>query len=487
MNVPDIQSPYDPFRMQHPQPAARRDVPVPTESFLPGAGQDGGLPRMTRAVPVSAPEQAAAVADTPPESSSTALKNRQVLVQDAGIDQLPCRLAGQTTLLHHGQSVEASVFRVDHPDGDEVYKIRVGDQMVGYIMLSHLAMEDGTYGGLESCPEWSPLARYGGRLYADKLEVAMMSAPGQLDGYAQIGTRLHQIAVERLLAEGCEGLALVSSWNSQGFHYKSGYRADDYAGIPDGARSDAYIAEQLRQNPEDPHTEPLGCIQMYLPPEGIERFRRQIDEAPILPRGEAALTDLQTGQPVTARVEHSVDPFGLEFYRLKVGDEVVGDVALNFFSTDPTRGYHDSVGSYGPWSPFARYGNGKEALFNADKVFLELDNSPGEQKYADIQERLYQIAVEASLARGCQGRLQLEGDWNEHGWLYQQGFRSQDFAGLTRAADIDRYIATELQQAEAEGRPPVTKGLGSINMKMPREQALAHWGPVLREHPILLD
>lgn len=185
---------------------------------------------------------------------------------------------GKTTIIEKatGKPVDALITCKVREDKVEGYKIYVGEEQIGYIDLKVLT------------PEQMIKDKYQpGRDYALNgcICIDIMMAQRN-DKYRDIGTKLHQIAVERSLEQGYEGRVLIEAcFSSHGFHYKSGFRPLSRECNEDGMDCAAQIETVLsnaKQQGIKPDTSHLGCIVMGLPEEKIPAWKQRIEETPII-------------------------------------------------------------------------------------------------------------------------------------------------------------------------------------------------------------
>lgn len=106
------------------------------------------------------------------------------------------------------------------------------------------------------------------------------------DKYKGIGTILMQAAIEDSLRKGCGGrIQLFASWNSPGFYYKLGLRAELVKLRGEFLiDKNIFIKEELEQaaaENREPNTSGYN-EEMYLPQEAIEMWKQKILDQPIL-------------------------------------------------------------------------------------------------------------------------------------------------------------------------------------------------------------
>ena len=182
-----------------------------------------------------------------------------------------------------GKPVEVKIGRTINKYGHETYKMYDLDgNPIGYTKLKVLgdknAFNDEGF-ILNQITSYGKLGndKYAGRVYIDLMENSTCGA------YKNVGTKLHQIAVERSLQKGFQGrVQMDASWNSHGFHYNKGFR------VMMGDKSEAInqqivnILKEAKANGTKPDTERLGAVQMYLPYNKINDFKTIISRNPIL-------------------------------------------------------------------------------------------------------------------------------------------------------------------------------------------------------------
>ncbi len=161
--------------------------------------------------------------------------------------------------LKNGNRVRAVVTMDDYntDDGDVGFKLYVRNRLVGETDL----MND------------------------DKsIYVSGMEAPGNTT-YKGIGTTLHQLAVETSIQRGFKGrVSLYSLSDAVGFHYKSGFRADD-------PRTNREIRQAIRdaKRTGTPREVDIGQgVTMALTRDTLKKWKTRIAQDPILPEGVVA-------------------------------------------------------------------------------------------------------------------------------------------------------------------------------------------------------
>jgi hypothetical protein len=159
--------------------------------------------------------------------------------------------------------------------------------------------EDGKYGKYGSAPAFNFETQnkrfYGTHLNGqeiirdgERLSKIYMETIDSLsnDKYKGIGTVLYQASIEYSIRKGCEGrLQLDAAWNSPGFHYKQGMRAEHTAiAVRYNLDYNQLIAEELskaKAEGREPNTNGLNG-EMYMPEEGIRMWKKKIADHPIL-------------------------------------------------------------------------------------------------------------------------------------------------------------------------------------------------------------
>lgn len=125
-----------------------------------------------------------------------------------------------------------------------VYKLKSGDNLLGTVSLIHLK------------PNFL-------RKEAKTFISGMNTSFTFREKYQNIGKKLHQIAIEQSLINGCCGrVTLNASLESHGFHYKCGYKFDN-------PTANTEIEQQLAQNPKKAILN--YNTSMYLPEETLKK------------------------------------------------------------------------------------------------------------------------------------------------------------------------------------------------------------------------
>jgi len=223
------------------------------------------------------------------QSNTKVVKNEEISA-DARLNQyFEANKVGKTTITNrsNGKLVDAIVTKQTNSYGHETYKIFVDGQEVGSakIKLLETVADFESEGIIKS----SPKAVYGtGKdlpKFQSKVYVDLMEAHGN-GAYHGIGTKLHQIAIERSNELGFGGrVELDAAWNSHGFHYNTGFRPMGKSFIGNAQETALEIESILaaaKENNHMPDTKGLGGIEMYLPEDQIAAWNQRIAENPIL-------------------------------------------------------------------------------------------------------------------------------------------------------------------------------------------------------------
>lgn len=195
---------------------------------------------------------------------------------------------GKTTVINRktGQPVQAEVwYRLGQYDQRETYTLVINGKEAGHTRLTKYIEKENAlfahnrkkkYQNIEDIPVGGIYNSTTDNLFTEHIYVGMMRSDLKQD-YKNIGTRLHQIALERSFQLGAEGrVALCADWSSHGFHYKAGFRPVDKT------KEEQLLALLAEANGTEPNTSSLAQIHMYLPEDQIALWKQRIAEAPIL-------------------------------------------------------------------------------------------------------------------------------------------------------------------------------------------------------------
>ena len=196
-----------------------------------------------------------------------------------------------------GERVNVMVVRSNTSKGGEVYKIiRPDGRELGYTDIRVCTEGPLGHGDFLADVAWyrehgycgsSSWGKYGHSndvTYSPRVYVEMMKSPAS-GTYRGVGERLHQLAVERSLQIGGEGrVTLSASYNSHGFHYKTGFRTQSpnvaYA-LGNDEKIAAILADAKLRGVR-PDTSELAQFGMYLPEEGVNAMKVRIKGGQIL-------------------------------------------------------------------------------------------------------------------------------------------------------------------------------------------------------------
>lgn len=364
-----------------------------------------------------------------------------------------------------GKNINVDVVSLKQDDGQETYKLVSEGKVIAFREIKiHIAKADDKKDKSKISLEFVAVKepnRYAGVLTA-------------LNGV--VAQRMRELeAAKNIKFEG--GAELTSSWGTPIPHYKQGFRFKDETRRIDRSpkKCDAAIANAEAKKIDD-------CIMMYLPRSARKQWKAEINQAPIFDakknknaeedftEGKVKLTK-SDGTSIEAKVTKIHDETTkMDVFEIKNGEEVLGTVQVNYLKLNK-EGLVEDQNTYDKASPFSRYGNsilgwgGKPT----PKVFIEM-HEVRNKEFKDLERALFQIPAEIALRdKTYGGKVMIEGDWNQHKDIYEQGhFLTQKLVGPTKAADIEAAY-----QAETKKPKPNMKNLGSRKMSISREEMLA--------------
>ncbi len=423
-------------------------------------------------------------------------------------DSAEGKKVGQTQIRDKeaGKNIDVDVIKVTK-DNEEIYKLVHNGEVIAFREMKidrgeEPAKDESSLA--TSIREASVLTGF----ETDKAPSAKISfefiASKDPNRFGAVLERFNQIALERLQelekeAIELKGIQLITSWNSGQSHFNQGLHLQDRKGMDtiSAKKCDQYIAEQIEKagSAEQANTELLGCTTMYLPSSGRSKWKKLINKSPIFEadnfeKGKVQLIKNDGKTKVEAEVTKVSDPStGLDVYKINAEGKELGSIQVNKMNIDEKDGkVRDYCGSYDASSPFSQYGNGY--LFGwgakkpASKIAIEIHETLSKD-FKNLNEALFQIPMEiAQKDKKFGGRVMVEGDWNEHATLYEMGFRTQKYRGITKADKLEKAFKTEIEAAKKEGRLANLKQFGSHLMTMPKAEMLEkfkHSQPIFTE------
>ena len=285
---------------------------------------------------------------------------------------------------------------------------------------------------------------------------------GSLDLHYKTGKILSGIAIERFLKSDCDALHLTSSWNSLLHHKNTGFQILPQKNV-EGKKIDKIIASGKIRN-----IEKIGCITMYLPQKTIAKF---LSNEPILKTNKLFKLNGEVGRVKDYIIYKKTHKIKFEEYIIMRNNQIIGNIYLNYYKNEKGV-YKNYFGEIPQWSPLYLYGDEK----GVNKVFAEfwsVDAKSAEEE-EEILGMLIQIALESGKYKNC-AKLQLEADWDEHTFVYKQGFRTKNIEYQKTCDEIIEII-------KGEEKNPKTSNLnkiGSIDMVLTKEDAIKYgWNAI---------
>lgn len=414
---------------------------------------------------------------------------------------------GKTTLRDNqaGKNIDVDVVRVTKGD-QEIYKLVNNGEVLAFCDIKidrakDSEKEDSALAA--SVRELSPLTGFGEDKSPDPkilLEFLVSKEPHRYTGvFEQVAKVVTERAtqVENSEKINLKGAGLITSYNSGQIYFNKGFHIEDRTGMDtkSAKKCDQYIQEQIAKagSAEQANTELLGCTTMYMPSSGRRKWKKEIKKNPIFKAnnfnsGKVQLTK-SDGTKVAAEVtkihESSTN---MDVYKIHYQGKELGSIQLNPMKLNDQGKVHDYCGDYDKSSPFSQYGNGYMFGWGSKKPRSKLcveihETLSGE--FTNLNQALFQIPMEiAQKDKDFGGRVMVEGDWNEHATLYEMGFRTQKYRGITQAAKLEEAYKTEIEAAKKERRIANLKQFGSQLMTMPKAEMLEkfkHTQPILTQ------
>jgi hypothetical protein len=412
---------------------------------------------------------------------------------------------GKTTLRDNeaGKNIDVNVVRVTNDEG-EIYKLVNNNEVIAF---REIRIDKGTDAPKDesslatSVRESSPITGFEtDKVPSPKISLEFLASKDP-HRYGGILEKFNQIILERSeqieAKEGIKlkGIQLITSWNSGQSHFNQGLHIQDRTGMDtkSSKKCDKYIQEQIAKakSAEQANTELLGCTTMYLPWSSRRKWKKEINKNPIFEannfdKGKVQLTK-SDGTKVTAEVTKVHDASTkMDVYKISADGKELGSIQLNPMKVNDQGKVHDYCGDYDKSSPFSQYGNGYMFGWGAkkprSKLCVEIHETLSNE-FTNLNQALFQIPAEiAHKDKGYGGRVMIEADWNEHATLYEIGFRTQKYRGITKAEKLEQAYKTEMEAAKKEGRIANLKQFGSQLMTMPKDEMLEkfkHSQPIL--------
>ncbi len=176
----------------------------------------------------------------------------------------------------------------------------------------------------------------------------------------------------------------------------------------------------------------------------------------------------------------------------------VGEMKLDWIRTmsDPVQGTHfrgeyfRTGRGYGPNDNAGNPPNQDlPKIYLSEINNLEFLNSEGNKNIKGVGSALFQVAIEYSFARKCEGRIQLTAVENSHGFHYLQGMRTMGRNTPEKCQKVDKTIYEELEKVKkakenGEKLTANTEELYDVEMYLP-DEAIEIWKKKISENPIL--
>lgn len=178
----------------------------------------------------------------------------------------------------------------------------------------------------------------------------------------------------------------------------------------------------------------------------------------------------------------------------------VGEVSLDWVRTVNN---HPKFGTYFGGDFIVRisrgYGpndaSGNPPNQDLPKIYLSTINNlegikpEGDKSFKGIGTVLFQVAMEYSFERKCEGRIQLTAVENSHGFHYLQGMRTMGRSTPDECHKVDTQISEELEKVKkakekGENLTADTESLYVVEMYM-SEEGIEMWKKKIAENPIL--
>lgn len=194
--------------------------------------------------------------------------------------------------------------------------------------------------------------------------------------------------------------------------------------------------------------------------------------------GSTTLMDLQTGRPITALVKRAFGVHGEEVFKVCVGGKVVGTTHLKHFAT-MQRNPGVTVTTYSE----VGVKNTGGILKPRDHIVIQRFETTGSARYSGIDNSLSQVAVERSVALGCEGRIYTQADCSTQAFLKKQGFQTVDdvyHSGITTQNDVQLNVDIQASQ-RAKVLPECSDRLP---MYLPHDR-VTQWKGLIHHMPLL--